>query len=172
MADALIELPDAFVRPLPSVGRWLLHCEPDDAAAVGAALKLDLPSTMLRSAAAGDWHALHLAPDEWLLIGDEVCGPKLTAAAETIPFPLSLVDVSDRTLGLEIAGAAATTLLAAGCPLDLADAAFPNGACTRTIFGKAPVMLWRRGDLYWLEAARSFMDYVTLLLETAARERR
>jgi ABC-type branched-subunit amino acid transport system ATPase component len=53
--------------------------------------------------------------------------------------PASLVDVSDRYRGLVLHGAGAAEALNEGCPLDLADAAFPPSSCTRTLFGKDPL---------------------------------
>lgn len=169
MPETLFKAADLAVHDAAPVARWLLHADPEDAATVAAALGLDLPAAMLRAGEAGGWHALHLAPDEWLLVGAD--GTNLPDARNELP-PLSLVEVSDRTVAVEIAGPAAATLLAAGCPLDLAEAAFPDGACSRTVFGKAPVMLWRRGATWWLECARSYSDYVALLLRTAAEDPR
>src|ERR687898_480955 len=57
--------------------------------------------------------------------------------------PASLVDVSHRHRAFEVSGPAAAALLNEGCPLDLDDAAFPAGACTRTLFGKIEILLWR-----------------------------
>ena len=55
--------------------------------------------------------------------------------------------------------------------MDLAASAFPVGRCTRTLFGKATVMLWRTGDdAFRLEVARSFAPYVAALLARAAAD--
>lgn len=170
MPDLLVSTSAVTVRAAPQVARMLLHCEPHDAAAAGGVLGVPLPPVMLRSGEGSGWFALHLAPDEWFLIGEEARIDTLLSDAARVEAPYSLVDVSDRALAFEIAGDGAETLLAAGCPLDLAAAAFPPGACTRTLFGKAPIMLWRREAGFWLECARSYRDYVALLLETAARE--
>jgi sarcosine oxidase, subunit gamma len=62
------------------------------------------------------------------------------------------------------------TLLAAGCPLDLDERAFPVGMCTRTVLAKAEVVLWRTGvESFRLEVARSFVAYVSEFLAEAAR---
>jgi sarcosine oxidase subunit gamma len=43
--------------------------------------------------------------------------------------------------------------------------------CTRTVFAKAEVVLWRTGaDAFHVEVWRSFAPYVLGLLEEAARE--
>jgi len=85
--------------------------------------------------------------------------------------PHSLVDMSHRQLALEVSGPTAQTLLNAGCPLDLHISAFPVGMCTRTVLGKADIVLWRTGpDSFHVEVWRSFADYVARFLTEAARE--
>jgi sarcosine oxidase subunit gamma len=60
--------------------------------------------------------------------------------------------------------------LSAGCPLDLDLAAFPIGACTRTVLGKTEIVLWRRAqDSFHLEVWRSFATYLTAFLSEAIR---
>jgi sarcosine oxidase subunit gamma len=58
--------------------------------------------------------------------------------------------------------------LASGCPLDLTMRAFPVGACARTLYHKAEIVLWRtEGDAFQLEVWRSFAPYVEALLTEA-----
>ena len=72
---------------------------------------------------------------------------------------------------LEVSGTHAATMLNAGCPLDLDLAEFPVGMCTRTVFAKADVVLWRtRSDAFHLEVWRSFAGYVSGLLAEIATE--
>ena len=81
----------------------------------------------------------------------------------------SLVDISHRHASLEIRGSQAARLLVAACPLDLDPSSFPVGMVTRTIFGKAEIVLWRTApDTFHLEVQRSFAPYVTALLAEAA----
>lgn len=156
---------EVVVTPREADAQWLLHCAPGDAAATGAALGVGLGAAMLRAAAGGGWHALHLAPDEWLLVAP--AGSKLGTAGA----PHALVDISDRSLGVDIIGADAPAALNAACPLDLGDAAFPVGMCTRTLFGKVMVMLWRTSAVTWrMDYARSFDGYVTGLLALAVAD--
>jgi sarcosine oxidase subunit gamma len=63
-------------------------------------------------------------------------------------------------------------LLAAGCPLDLHSSAFSAGAATRTLLGKAEIVLWRptEAPAYRLDCARSYVPYVFGFLREAARE--
>lgn len=119
---------------------------------------LQLPEGPNRAIDAGETAALWLGPDEWLLLGG--------AAPDT---RLAVIDVSHRSVGVQLRGAEAVTLLAGGVPLDLRLAAFPVGMCTRTIFEKAEIILWRRGEADWhVEVPRSFAPYVRALMAAIA----
>jgi sarcosine oxidase subunit gamma len=114
-----------------------------------------------------------MGPDEQLILaaaeGGESLGAHLRDALSALPH--SLVDMSHRQLALEVSGPTAQTLLNAGCPLDLHISAFPVGMCTRTVLGKADIVLWRTGrDSFHVEVWRSFADYVARFLTEAARE--
>ena len=68
-------------------------------------------------------------------------------------------------------GPDAEAMLAVGCPLDLHPSAFPVGMCTRTVFAKCEMVLWRKGPaLFHIEVWRSFRAYVVSLLELAGEE--
>ena len=102
-----------------------------------------------------------LGPDEWLLIGGDA----------PVALPAGMVDVSHRSAGIEISGPFAAEALNAFVALDLAETAFPVGMCTRTVLGKAEVVLWRTGaERFRLDVARSFAPYVWACLEEARRE--
>jgi sarcosine oxidase subunit gamma len=74
-------------------------------------------------------------------------------------------------VGLELSGPHAEWLLAAQCPLPLDASAFPVGMCTRTVFSKAEIVLWRTApDTFHIEVWRSFSRYVVDLLTEIARE--
>src|SRR3546814_15824698 len=69
--------------------------------------------------------------------------------------PHSLVDIGHREIGIEIGGPAATLVLAAACPLDLAG--MPAGTGTRTIFDTVQIVLIKPDDAsYRVEVWRSF----------------
>ena len=52
-------------------------------------------------------------------------------------------------------------------------AAFPVGMCTRTLFGKAEIVLWRTAPRpFRIEVWRSFAPYVLGCLDEACREYR
>lgn len=48
--------------------------------------------------------------------------------------------------------------------------AFPVGMCTRTLLGKAEIVLWRTApEVFRIEVWRSFAAYLSAFLEEAAR---
>jgi sarcosine oxidase subunit gamma len=161
------------VRLLPPASRFVLRGAGPVMAAAGAALGLNISDIACRSAGNGRWAALWLGPDEQLVLapvadGEEVAS-QLRAALSALPH--SLVDVSHRQVAIEISGPPAQTLLSAGCPLDLHISSFPIGMCTRTILGKADIVLWRTGAAtFHVEVWRSFADYAARFLAEASRE--
>jgi sarcosine oxidase subunit gamma len=161
------------IRLLPPAARLSLRGAPPVMAAAGAALGLNISDIACRSASKSKWAALWLGPDEQLVLAPvadaEAVASQLRAALGALPH--SLVDVSHRQIAIEISGPTAQTLLSAGCPLDLHVASFPIGMCTRTILGKADIILWRTGtDSFHVEVWRSFADYATRFLAEASRE--
>ncbi|HET6183348.1 MAG TPA: sarcosine oxidase subunit gamma family protein [Acetobacteraceae bacterium] len=130
------------------------------------AFGLGLPAEPCR--AEGDW-ALWLGPDEWLLLG-AVDALRRRVHDAALGRPFALVDVSHRQVGFVLRGADADALLNGAVPLDLSVAAFPPGMCTRTLFEKAEIVLWRQGAATWrIEVQRSFAPYVQSLLIAIAR---
>ena len=110
-----------------------------------------------------------LGPDEWLLCAPEGVAPAFDALQGRHH---SLVDVSHRYAGFAIEGDAAHLVLAAGCPLDLGSTIFTAGSATRTLLGKAEIVLWRldAAPAFRVECARTFAPYVQAFLQEAARE--
>jgi sarcosine oxidase, subunit gamma len=163
---------DSSVRATepPFATRFILRGGEDLAGAVGAAFGVALPTRPLASASEGPRAALWLGPDEWLLLAEDEPGglfEKLEAALAGVFH--ALIDVSHRQTGLEVAGAGAARLLAAGVPLDLDLSAFPVGMVTRTLLLKAEITLWRReAERFRLEVGRSFAPYVAAALTQAA----
>ena len=122
---------------------------------------------------AGDSATLWLGPDEWLVMAPDNLAPRLIAAASANlgDIPVSLVDVSHRSAGIEISGPRADDVLNAFATLDLHPSAFPLGMCNRTLLGKAEIVLWRiSATSFRIEVFRSFVPYVWLLLREASRE--
>lgn len=152
--------------------RFVFQGGPEARRAAGAAFGVPLPEDACRANTAGDRAALWLGPDEHLLLAPATDPAPLAAQLETAlaGIPHSLVDVSQRQQAVRVAGPDAAEILNSGCPLDLDPAAFPPGACTRTVLGKAEVVLWRTGSAeYHLEVWRSYSAYVLGWLREAGR---
>lgn len=138
-------------------------------AALSKALGLTLPKKPKTSASKDGRFALWLGPDEWLVI-DEAAGDPLGDCGKVKQLH-SAVGVSHRNVAIGVTGAGAEATLSAGCPQDLSLTAFPVGACSRTIFGKVEVVLYRTAeDTFRVECWRSFSDYVFTFLSEAARD--
>ncbi len=148
---------------LPPVARFIFQGGQGACKTAGDAFRLVLSAKSCRANAANGRAALWLGPDEYLLLapmGDAgTIAVELTTALAGIPH--SLVDVSQRQVAWRLSGPNAGAILNTGCPLDLDPAEFPPGMCTRTLLGKADIVLWRRSiEEYHLETGRSFSDYV------------
>lgn len=167
----------AVVRPLPAESRFSLRLPgilpratgEDPGLATIAGLPLDLPIN--RFAVCGSRLAVRLGPDEWLLLGPEaetdvMAGEIERALAGRVH---SLVDISHRQVGIAVRGPHAAAIVNAGCPLDLHPSRFPPGSGTRTVLGKAEIILMREDtERFRIECWRSYADYVqTFLLDAA-----
>lgn len=155
------------IIPAAPAERISLRCKEDAVASVSKALGVDLPQQPKKSATKGTRSALWLGPDEWLVIdtGDKSPYADLIGV-EALH---SSVDVSHRNLGLMITGSGAQAVINAGCPQNLSLKAFPVGACTRTVYGKAEVVIWRLADdQFRMECWRSFAPFVFDLLTEAS----
>lgn len=153
----------------PSMARLVLRGRLEALTAAEGALGFALPREACRSASLNDTHALWLGPDEWLILSapEAGLGDRLEAAMGAHPH--SLVEVTDRQVGLVISGIEAEAVLSVGCPLDLDQAAFPVGMCTRTVLSKAEIVLWRTGpETFHLEVWRSFSAYLRQFLTASA----
>jgi len=178
MADAAVRrsvaLPTAaWLEVEPALSRLIFRGDAPARAAAAQAFGVELPSTACHAATAGRRAALWLGPDEHLLLAPDGATSSLqTAIASALGSQAhSLVDVSHRQLGLRVHGAHAAWLLEAQCPLPLNLRDFPVGMCTRTVFGKAEIVLWRpAAEEFRLEIWRSFSLYVVQMLHEVARE--
>ncbi|MBS0241982.1 MAG: sarcosine oxidase subunit gamma [Proteobacteria bacterium] len=141
------------------------------ARAIAGATGLPLDMGINRAVEAGTTSVLKLGPDEWLLLGQfegEGGGLARRLAEASAGAAASIVDVSQRQVGLVLTGPAVEPVLAAGCPLPLDRRAYPVGRATRTLLGKAEIVLWRRAtDSFHIDVARSFAPYLSAFLATA-----
>ena len=127
-----------------------------------------------RRTGTGEKAAMRLGPDEWLLSGPEGEAAQIAVdvGAALAGLHHALVDVGHHYVALSLSGPRAADVINSGCPLDLSASAFSAGCATRTLLGKAEVILAKSDDLPVFEIAcgRSFAAYVHDFLLEAARE--
>lgn len=160
------------LQDAPPADRFIFRGGEDARAACSMAFGAELPQKLGPASEFEERAALWLGPDEWLLIAEaeEPDNRAFEITDKIGALPHSLVDISHRQVGLIVSGALAARALSAGCPLDLRLAAFPVGMATRTIFDKAEIVLWRRGEFeFHVEVWRSFAAYLAAALSEAAR---
>jgi len=161
------------LRVLPPRARFSLRLAPGLLGALPQVGVLTLDVPVNRGAWSAGRAALRLGPDEWLLLAPEAESPAFAQAlsAALAGHPHSLVDIGHRHAALAVAGPGAALILNSGCPLDLSEAAFPPCAATRTLLGKAEVVLARPDAraAFELECGRSYAAYVRDFLLEAAR---
>lgn len=162
-----------LLRQLAPASRLVLRGGPDVLAAAADALGLPRSETPCRAVRNGNLAALWLGPDERLLIGPADAGQEMEGLLQRAltGMPHSVVETSHAQAAFELSGANAATVLNTGCPLDFDLTSFPVDMCTRTVFAKAQIVLWRTdADKFRVEIARSFAPYVTKILALAAGE--
>jgi sarcosine oxidase subunit gamma len=154
---------------MPPAHRISLRASDGSVAGLSKALGVTLPRKPKTSVSKGSRSALGLGPDEWLVIDDGSKDPlDACAGVEALH---SAVGVSHRNVAIAVIGPGAASTINAGCPQDLSLAAFPVGACSRTILGKVEIIVLRTGEAaFRVECWRSFSDYVFTFLSEAARD--
>lgn len=145
---------DAQLVRLPPAQRLIVRGDASD-------LGLAVPDTC-RATVHGERALLWLGPDEFLLLAPEGAEP---------PRLSGTVEVSHRDISIGVSGPRARWVINAFCALDLHHSEFPIGMCTRTVFGKAEIILWRTAaDTFRIDVARSFASYVWACLDEALQE--
>lgn len=165
--------PGLVIENVSGLGKLMLRARDDVAIRAGDALGLSLPSAVNGAAGDAAMRALRLGPDEYLLL---LPGTEVAAALSTLRQALAdshhaALDLSARFAAIGVGGPACRDALAAACPLDLHPLSFGSGKASRTLFGKAEIILDCRaeGD-FLLLVNRSFAPYVRALLAEAGRE--
>ncbi|MCA8926815.1 MAG: sarcosine oxidase subunit gamma [Alphaproteobacteria bacterium] len=135
-----------FVQSVPLVGQVAVRGRPEDGAfraAVRAATGLDLPLAVGGVAEAGDYRALWLGPDHWLVVTAAGEGPALVARLQPAFAGLfaAAVDVSGARTRLRLIGPAAADVLASGCRLDLGPDAFGAGQAVQAPVGNVTAIV-------------------------------
>ena len=134
----------------PAEPRVRLSLRAKDSGVLSAALGRALPErigTQLDGIA-------RLGPDEW-----HALLPEGTPVPAVSGQPLSVVDVTARSVGFTVEGPGAVAALIRGCPLDLAN--FAPGRATRTVFETVEIQLWAMApDRFHVEVWRSFAPWL------------
>ncbi|MET4608372.1 sarcosine oxidase subunit gamma [Bradyrhizobium sp. JR4.1] len=166
-------IPDAMMAVLPGAAKVAFRGRPVAVAAVSETFGIKLPGEPCRFARNGGRSAVWLGPDEWLLqaVGEMPEALLGLLHEGLLKHSYALVDVSHRSLAFSVSGPKSEYILKHGCPLDLSLGTFPVGMCTRTVIGKAPVMLLRQDpSTFHVDIWRSFVPYVWQLLDEARSE--
>jgi sarcosine oxidase subunit gamma len=157
------------LTPAPAASRVALRAPVESLKALSSALGVTIPTAPKTSGRNEGRSALWLGPDEWLVI-DEGGAELMTPLAKTGVLH-SATDVSHRNVAIIVSGPGVEATISAGCSQELSLEAFPVGACSRTIFGKAEIVLFRtEDDTFRVECWRSFADYVFGLLAEGAED--
>ncbi len=128
--------------------RWSLRAR--DAALLSATVGQALPERIGTHVGG----IARLGPDEWFAVL-----PADAALPAGEGLPLSVVDVSSRSVGFTLSGPGAAAALMRGCPLDLAK--FVAGRATRTVFETVEIQVWAIGaDTFHVEVWRSFAAWL------------
>jgi heterotetrameric sarcosine oxidase gamma subunit len=157
-----------MVREAEPAIRLVVRADTAAAATIGMAIGVLLGTAPCRAVIVRERTALWLGPDEWLVLApdsDSVLARQALAALG------SIVDVSHAYVGIEVSGPRAAWCINAFNALDLDPHVFPVDACTRTLFGKVQIVLWRAGpEQFRIEVARSQAPFVRQCLTEASRE--
>ena len=166
--------PGVSISAAPEANRINLRAGDDALAGLSKGLGITLPKKPKTSASNGSRHALWIGPHGLYFIAgshpviDEEGDPAADCAK--VKAAHSAVDVSHRNTAILVSGPFAADVINAGCPQDLSLEIFPVGACSRTVFGKIEVVLYRTAeDAFRVECWRSFSDYAFEFLKDAAR---
>lgn len=161
-----------------ALGKLVLRGKPEIVGAAANDVGFDLPEAINHAADGAAGRAIRLGPDEFLLLPD---AGRASELARSLGEALqdrhhAMVDVSARLVAVELIGSSVNPntvrdTLATACPLDLNPSTFGSGQATRTVFGKAEIILDCLGpDHFRILTNRSFADYVGRLLHEAGRE--
>ena len=159
--------PGVRLRSVEDGFKFTLRGSEDVAKKAASALDLTFASDMLSFQGDETKRMTRLGPNEWLIVQNQP--PELGDALAGTHH--ALVDVSERTLSIWLDGQNAKEALAGGCPLDLDEERVTAGFATRTLLGKAEIILECFGDQrFALHTNRSFLEYAWLMLLETGRE--
>lgn len=168
--DAIVSNASVSISPSPPITRFVLRATDGLAVDLAHSAGFEHAPAMLRFQTVGNTSMARLGPDEYLISGaDADCITKLRQRANT-QFA-AITDISHRMAAIHISGTCATSVINGACPLDLHVKVSPIGLCTRSVMGKAEIILQRLDERSFLMLTnRSLTEYLWLLLAELARE--
>ena len=139
---------------------------------VRRALGVELPLGPNTTHAHGDVRLVWVSPDDFFVLAPAAQASRLEAALRDAlqGQHFAVTDVSSGYHLLSLAGTAARSMLAQGCPLDLHPHSFGMGQSAGSHFFKASLWLWLQSaePRFELLVRRSFAPYVDTLLRKAS----
>ena len=149
--------------------RLVLRATAKGAKEFGRTLGLALPTNPGSSITKAGLTALWIGPDEWIIIDEKETLDPARSKREGKDY--CMVDISHRNTAFVVSGDGAANTINAGCPRDLSLTAFPVGSGSRTVFGKAEIVLLRTAKTrFRVECWRSFAPYVKDLLLAGSKD--
>ena len=166
------------IRELPGLHTIDLRVLPGTSAqaAVAEALGIDLPGkpgqTQGKSMnGGGDFHALCLGPDWWLIVGLQDAEQQLAPMRSNDDYHFSIVDVSGQRTTIELEGPNVRDVLAHLWDQDLREKSFPIGSVSQGLMAKAPAIVCHFAPFrYRVMVRSSFAVHLWNALADAAEE--
>lgn len=163
--------PAVSLMPMAPQFTWNLRAAEPAADLIAQTLDLDGTPSINRCHAADTRTMAKLGPDEYLILSDRDDKAIIEEAAKA--HFIALTDIGHRLTGLKLQGPAAADTINGACPLDLFEQSTPAGSFTRTVMGKAEILLHRQTEeRFALYTNRSLMDYLWHLCDVLAQEHR
>jgi len=141
-------------------------------ASLAAVVGAPWPTAVGRSNGA-QTRVLCFGPTDWLVLSDGAADALVRDLEEAAKdSTLSVTDLSQGIVAIEVAGACARDLLAKACGLDVHARIFGPGVCARTRFADIAVIVHAVGDgaAFHCYVSRSYVDYLFEWLTDAAAE--
>lgn len=163
------------LRERPGIGMLSLRgAEAGFFKSVEEALRQPLPTKPNTTTQSGDRLIFWLSPEEWLLHLplDRVEHDTAALCTALAGQHAAILDVSDRSNVLRLAGEHARAVLAKGCPLDLHPRAFQPGSCAQSHYLKTAILIYQVNDVptYDIQVRRSFAEYLWRALIEGTQE--
>jgi sarcosine oxidase subunit gamma len=164
-------------REVPFLTQLNVRLDPASPAAIAVAAVLDgpLPTVPCTASRFGEFEALWLGPDEWLVLAPPGRAKPVAAALRGAIGSCdgAVTDVSAERAALELTGVHVRELLARGCSIDLHPKVTPIGSCVQTLLARTEVVIVVHDDSasdFLVLVRASLADYLASWLIDACTE--